>query len=254
MSTTVPTPRHVSAAEMTDDWLVTVAVEAQEKAEVAEAEAGSPHRWKVADAYSELSDRGWSTRRIAEACGQSKTVVNVYVRCVSGYPDIANRPTFWQAYGAVTGERHGPLFASQRDGWETPQDLFDLLDEEFHFTLDVCASYENAKCEQYITREFDGLAQTWGGVCWMNPPYGRAIGDWMQKAYESARMGVTVVCLVPARTDTDWWWDYARHGEVRFLHGRLTFGEAESAAPFPSAVVVFGREPCVKWWEAWPAV
>lgn len=139
--------------------------------------------------------------------------------------------------------------AGGRDDWSTPQDLFDRLDSEFRFDLDVCALPSSAKCERYFTPEVDGLAHDWRGTCWMNPPYGEAIGAWVRKAYESAEVGATVVCLVPARVDTGWWWDYCRHGEVRFLRGRLKFGSGLNSAPFPSAVVVFGRPACVKWWE-----
>lgn len=132
-------------------------------------------------------------------------------------------------------------YSSATDEWETPQDFFDALDGEFGFGLDVCATPENAKCPRYYTREDDGLAREWRGVCWMNPPYGRAIGRWVRKAYESARDGATVVCLVPARTDTAWWHDYAtRADEIRFVRGRLKFGGAKHNAPFPNAVLVFG--------------
>jgi DNA N-6-adenine-methyltransferase (Dam) len=83
--------------------------------------------------------------------------------------------------------------------WETPQDLFDELQTEFPFMLDVAAQPGNAKCSRYFTPEDNGLEQPWEGVCWMNPPYGRPLGDWMRKAYESALQGgATVVCLVPA--------------------------------------------------------
>lgn len=110
------------------------------------------------------------------------------------------------------------MLSSNTDLWETPQDFFDKLNEEFHFDLDVCALPENAKCEKYFTPEQDGLFKEWRGTCWMNPPYGRKIGAWVQKAYEtSAHEGGTVVCLLPARTDTAWWHDYAMKGEVRFI-------------------------------------
>ena len=128
---------------------------------------------------------------------------------------------------------------AQKDTWGTPQDLFDRLDAEFHFTLDVCALPENAKCEQFYSPADNGLAQGWRGACWMNPPYGRAIGPWMRKAYEESRRGATVVCLVPSRTDTAWWHDYAMRGEVRFLRGRLRFQGAASSAPFASALIIF---------------
>lgn len=131
------------------------------------------------------------------------------------------------------------MFSSRADDWETPQWLFDQLNAEFGFTLDVCATPDNAKCERYYTKAEDGLAQDWSGVCWMNPPYGREIGRWIEKAYESSLGGVTVVCLLPSRTDTKWWHEYVMRGEVLFLRGRLKFGGSKNSAPFPSAVVVF---------------
>lgn len=130
-------------------------------------------------------------------------------------------------------------FSSERRDWETPNHVFEGLDAEFGFELDVCANDSNAKCRRYFTPERDGLEQVWEGVCWMNPPYGRQIEHWMAKAYASARAGALVVCLVPARTDTRWWHRYATRGEVRFLRGRLRFGGAQNSAPFPSAVIVF---------------
>lgn len=130
-------------------------------------------------------------------------------------------------------------FSSQTDLWATPQVFFDRYDAQFNFTLDVCASPENAKCARFFTQADDGLAQDWVGSCWMNPPYGRTIGKWMRKAYESSLAGATVVCLVPARTDTRWWHDYAMKGEIEFIKGRLKFGGSKDNAPFPSAVVVF---------------
>lgn len=131
------------------------------------------------------------------------------------------------------------LFSSRTDDWETPLEVFRMLDTEFGFESDVCATRENAKCSRFFTQEMNGLKQQWRGVCWMNPPYGRTIGDWMAKAYMSSLEGATVVCLVPARTDTRWWHDFAMRGEIRFLQGRLTFGAGPNSAPFPSAIVVF---------------
>ena len=134
-------------------------------------------------------------------------------------------------------------FSSKTDNWATPQDFFDEWDKEFGFDLDVCASPDNAKCVKYFDVEEDGLKQKWEGICWMNPPYGRTIKQWMEKAYTSAEEGATVVCLVPARTDTVWWHDYAMKGHVTFIKGRLKFGGSKNSAPFPSAVVVFrGKE------------
>lgn len=131
-------------------------------------------------------------------------------------------------------------FSSATDLWATPQSTFDALNAEFGFEVDVCAIADNAKCEMFFSPEIDGLSQDWGSaVAWMNPPYGRAIKNWMRKAYESSLAGATVVCLVPARTDTAWWHDYAAKGEVRFVRGRLKFGGVKNSAPFPSAIVVF---------------
>lgn len=131
------------------------------------------------------------------------------------------------------------LLSSNTCEWETPQLFFDALNAEHHFDVDVCATANNAKCERYYTKEQDGLSQQWKGVCWMNPPYGREIWKWMRKAYESSLYGATVVCLVPARTDTAWWHDYAMKGEVEFVRGRLKFGGSKANAPFPSAIVTF---------------
>ena len=139
-------------------------------------------------------------------------------------------------------EMNKGMFSSQTDLWETPQDLFDKLDKIFQFQIDVCATPENAKCKTFFTPEIDGLKQDWKGICWMNPPYGRQIGKWMKKAYESSLCGATVVCLVPARTDIAWWHEYAMRGYIEFVRGRLKFGNAKNSAPFPSAIVVFKGE------------
>jgi len=135
------------------------------------------------------------------------------------------------------------MFTSATDDWETPADFFSMLDTEFHFTLDVCASASNSKCPRFFSTDDNGLSQSWSGVCWMNPPYGREIGEWVRKAYEESQRGATVVCLIPARTDTAYWHDYVmRSSEVRLVRGRLHFGgKADKGhnAPFPCAVVVF---------------
>jgi phage N-6-adenine-methyltransferase len=135
---------------------------------------------------------------------------------------------------------NGVHFSSKTDLWSTPQWLFDLLDAEFGFDTDVCALPENAKCRHFFTPEQDGLSQPWRGTCWMNPPYGREIGRFIEKAYRSSLLGATVVCLIPARTDTDYWHRFVtRAYEIRFLKGRLKFGNAEAGAPFPSVIVIF---------------
>ena len=129
------------------------------------------------------------------------------------------------------------IFSSKTDIWETPQNFFDKLNEEFHFQTDVCALPENAKCKNFYTPEQDGLAQEWSGTCWCNPPYGRQIGKWVRKASESK---ATTVMLIPARTDTAWFHDYiCGKAEVRFVRGRLRFSGAKVNAPFPCMVVVF---------------
>ena len=133
-------------------------------------------------------------------------------------------------------------FMSGVDPWETPQDLFDDLNEIFAFELDTCADEHNAKCEKYISEEIDAFKTEWKGCCWMNPPYGRKIGRWIQRARDSAKDGTIVVCLLPARTDTKWFqtvWD-AQY--IVFVHGRLKFGDAIAPAPFPSVIAVFGDE------------
>lgn len=135
------------------------------------------------------------------------------------------------------------MFTSQTDDWGTPIELFRGLDYEFGFELDVAASANNAKCDRYFSIEDDGLSQTWApAVCWMNPPYGRTIRRWVEKAWLEAQNGATVVGLLPARTDTDWWHAYAmKAAEIRFLRGRVQFYGGKDA-PFPSAVVVWRPE------------
>lgn len=154
-------------------------------------------------------------------------------------------------------------FSSETDQWATPQEFFNKLNEEFNFELDVCADDINAKCVNYITKnchvqqinafdnyvgDGDGIRVEWHRFaerCWMNPPYGRTIGKWVKKAYEESKKGCLVVCLLPSRTDTRWFHDfiYNKPGvEIRFLKGRLKFGDATNSAPFPSMVVIFRPE------------
>lgn len=129
---------------------------------------------------------------------------------------------------------------ADRTDWGTPLPLFRKYDAIYGFTLDVCASPENAKCARFFTPEQDGLTQDWGAeVCWMNPPYGRETAKWMKKAHSASLRGATVVCLIPSRTDSKWWHDYAERGEYEFIKGRIVFEGARWNAPFPSAVVAF---------------
>ena len=148
-------------------------------------------------------------------------------------------------------------FTEQKTTWETPQWLFDLLNETFGFTLDVCSTHENAKCVAHFTEAENGLAQSWSGhVCWMNPPYGREIREWCEKAYIESEGGTLIIGLVPARVDTGWWFDYcAKAAEIWFIRGRLRFGDSRDNAPFPSAVVVWSanlrdrEEQKIRWWD-----
>jgi phage N-6-adenine-methyltransferase len=126
---------------------------------------------------------------------------------------------------------------------------FDELNAEFGFTLDVCATTENAKCTRYFDLAKDGLAQDWSGdICWMNPPYSSGLlKKWVEKAFQESLRGALVVALVPANTDTKWWHEFVEpvrlghfDGEVRFLKGRKRFGNKKQPAPFGSAVVIFG--------------
>ncbi len=131
-------------------------------------------------------------------------------------------------------------YSSNTVEWATPDDFFRGLDAEFNFTLDPCCTVESAKCVLYYTKADDGLSKDWSSHrVFMNPPYGREIAWWMKKAYTEAQRGALVVCLVPSRTDTRWWHEYAMRGEIRFIKGRLKFGGAKYGAPFPCAVVVF---------------
>lgn len=145
------------------------------------------------------------------------------------------------------------LLSSKSNEWETPKDLFKELNDEFSFTLDPCCTHENHTCPKYYTVEDDGLSKDWqGNIVFMNPPYGRAIGQWMAKAYEESLKGTTVVCLIPSRTDTKYWHEYCmKASEIRYIRGRLRFinrtfpswradGDFKvSPAPFPCAIVIF---------------
>ena len=135
------------------------------------------------------------------------------------------------------------LFSSKTDLWATPQDFFDKLNEEFDFNLDPCANSDNAKCKKYFTLDDDGLEQSWEGfVVFCNPPYGKNINKWVKKCYnESKKPNTKVVLLIPARTDTKYFHEYIyrKVSEIRFIKGRLKFGNSKNSAPFPSMVVVF---------------
>lgn len=136
------------------------------------------------------------------------------------------------------------MFTSNSNEWATPKDLFDELNKEFHFTLDPCATPENAKCRKFFTAEDNGLLKDWSNeIVFCNPPYGRAIKDWVEKAYKEAERGATIVLLIPARTDTQYFhkFIYKKH-EIRFIAGRLHFNESKQSAPFPSMIVVMRKD------------
>lgn len=133
------------------------------------------------------------------------------------------------------------MFSSKSTEWETPDDFYRALDSVCHFNLDVCASHDNAKCDIFYSKENDALSKQWNGTCWMNPPYGREVVKWVEKASEEGRKwGTKVICLLPSRTDTRWWHEYASKGHRIYIRGRLKFGGMKNSAPFPSALVVFG--------------
>ncbi len=133
-------------------------------------------------------------------------------------------------------------YTSRTDEWPTPMSFFNTLDQEFGFTPDPCATRANAKCKTFFTREQDGLLQNWGThTVFCNPPYGKPMMAWAQKCFEASMAGATVVMLAHARTDTRWFhlWVYGKATEIRFVKGRLKFGDAMASAPFPSLVAIF---------------
>lgn len=132
-------------------------------------------------------------------------------------------------------------FSSKTNEWATPQKFFDELNKEFNFNLDPCANTKNHKCAMWFNEKEDGLSKSWDNSrIFMNPPYGHEIGKWVKKASE-ARGGV-VVCLLPARTDTKYFHEYIYknpRATIRFIKGRLKFGDSKNSAPFPSMIVIF---------------
>tara|TARA_Y100000310_G_scaffold77027_1_gene73523 strand:- start:27389 stop:27850 length:462 start_codon:yes stop_codon:yes gene_type:complete len=141
------------------------------------------------------------------------------------------------------------LHSSKSDEWSTPLEFYEKLNSEFSFTLDPCATDENHKCSKYFTIEDNGLKQSWAKeVVFMNPPYSN-VKEWMEKACEE-RKGAVIVALLPSRTDTKWFHNYCIHAkEIRFVKGRLKFGDSKNSAPFPSMIVVFdgvGQSPTVR--------
>lgn len=119
-------------------------------------------------------------------------------------------------------------FSSATDHWSTPKDVYESLFNEFKFDFDPCPLHGT-----------NGLEISWGTSNFVNPPYS-GIKHWCKKAYEEWKMGKTVVMLIPSRTDTKYWHEYIMKAtEIRFIKGRLKFGNAKNSAPFPSCVVIF---------------
>lgn len=134
------------------------------------------------------------------------------------------------------------LVSSNTNEWGTPQKLFDILNDEFHFTLDPCCTDKNHKTDKYYTLREDGLNQDWSGECvFMNPPYGYQTSRWIEKAYEESQKGAVVICLITARTDTSYWHDiiFKYAAQIRFIRGKIKFDGAKWNAPFASAIVIF---------------
>ena len=142
---------------------------------------------------------------------------------------------------------NGYMPPSQTDDWATPGDLFESLNEIHGFTFDTAASESNRKCAKWCGLDHpdesmrDGLAVSWfGEIVWCNPPYGRQIKDWVKKAHQES-IGAKIVMLLPARTDTMWFHDYAIQHKVTFIRGRLKFGAGHASAPFPSIIVEMSK-------------
>lgn len=142
----------------------------------------------------------------------------------------------------------GLLQQPKSQAHETPQWLFDELNREFRFTIDLCATQLTAKCDRFYTPEDDAFTQRWSGRCWLNPPYGRGgnIRKWLSNACAAVVInGATIVCLLPARTSTKWWQEYVipRAWEIRYINGRLKFECQPHNAPFDSAIVIYRPVP-----------
>ena len=196
-------------------------------------------------------------REAVEGAGISDATAHLWQKLARVLDDkfekyLADAHLWPDTYSIGAALKYAGQFYGRSDSveWATPQWLFDVLHAEFHFGLDVCAQPETAKCKRFYSPDDNGLKQSWApSRCWMNPPYGHGIGEWMAKALSESRNGALVACLVPAAVETNWWLDTALHGEMRLIKGRLDFGAGP--APFPSAVVVLSPEHKRKvvWWD-----
>jgi phage N-6-adenine-methyltransferase len=131
------------------------------------------------------------------------------------------------------------------DEWETPWPVFNFFDQKFHFTLDVCARDDSAKCAKYFTKKENSLIQPWHefGSCWMNPPYSK-VGPWLEKAILEAEQGALVAALLPADISTGWYHDLVLgQAHVIQIRGRIRFLEdgklAKNAPKFGSILAVY---------------
>ena len=137
------------------------------------------------------------------------------------------------------------MVSSKNNNWETSWRFFNELNKEFNFTLDPCAKPETAKCEKYYTEETNGLDKDWSkDTVFMNPPYGGHTRDWIEKALDESRKGATVVCLIVSSSYRSYWHDFIfpYASEIRFIRGRIKFGDSKFTAPFASAIVIFERD------------
>ncbi len=143
-------------------------------------------------------------------------------------------------------------FDSIKQDWTTPKILFNKLNQEFNFEYDLAADKNNALCAKFYTKDNDGLKQNWDGICWLNPPYGdksSKMVDWIKKSYNDSQINpnLTVVMLIPARTNTKWFHNYCmKAAEVRFICGRPKFGDSKHGLPQPLILLVFKKSDKTK--------
>ncbi len=155
---------------------------------------------------------------------------------------MTSQGAFWEP----EKQSRGFMLPSATVEWSTPLWLFDPMNAEFRFTVDVAASHEHHRCERYYTKEDNGLAQDWRGErVWCNPPYNaEALQAFTQKAWETTREDPSslAVFLVPVKSDQKWWHRYAIKSEVRFIPGRVAFGGAANSAPMPVTFVIISHK------------
>ena len=176
----------------TDAEVVAMAITAQKEAEKAETKA-SPSRWTEADCYVELASRKWTVRQIAEACETNRQTVSIFVRAVSRYRD-KRRPPFWRAYQEVVGKTTAErILASNENEWYTPAKYIEAARQVLGaIDLDPASckrANKTVKAKRIYTAKDDSLHQPWTGRVWLNPPYGRLAGEFIQRLvleYEGA--------------------------------------------------------------------